>query len=477
MKTFFIANLMAFSFYVAGAQATNTFTIEQLKKPDTVLPVSSFDKILKGLILSDVNLTSAEVQKNNIQVPFDIVAKSKISDSLVDMGYHPFFNGMYHAYADHRPFVISPDMIWLLISQGFAMHVISNSERLRKQFVNFSGKETLFIKDNRISLNDPNSPWEKVFPQFTAQIAAHTNRELVKTLTSNFSTTTLASQVASQITIMDAMKPYFNFYMLYISCGIPSITLEGTTADWQKVLHKADNLRKYNIGWWIDSLEPILHQFINASEGKIDIAFWKDMFKYHDLKVPCGRAGTIDGWIVKFFPYDKDGKRTNLKTLSGSGQLPKEIVKVPLYYIVNSADGSISKTPLELWAGFVGLKQDSVDFSLRPEIGWMIRKKDVNGKEFKEKLTNSQYSGLRIRVNTIPKALLMARKINSLEIFFTDSIHIPHEMQHIIIGKLLLHGKISHTEAMKIDRLFPNSMLLINGKLQQTKAWPGGGTR
>lgn len=46
---------------------------------------------------------------------------------------------MYQAYADHRPFVLSPDMIWLLISQGFARHINANQESMRNELVDFSG--------------------------------------------------------------------------------------------------------------------------------------------------------------------------------------------------------------------------------------------------------------------------------------------------------------------------------------------------
>lgn len=469
------AILALFLTLAAYGQRGRSFSIEQLKKPDKVLAVTSFEKILDHLILSDVDLSPSEVAKNDLHIPFDIVAESPVADSLVDLGYHPFFNGMYHAYADHRPFVISPDMIWLLISQGFAMHVISHAESLRKQFLGFSAKQTLVVQDNRIRLDDPNSPWEDVFSRFNKQIATYTGEPLIKTLTSDFSTSTPASRIASQITIMDAMKPYFDFYVLYISCGIPSITLEGTPRDWQKVLDKANALSKYDLAWWTDSLKPILQQFISVSKGeKPDVAFWKDMFKYHENKVSCGRTTTIDGWIVKFFPYDKDGKRTNLKTLYGSAQLPKEIVKVPLYYASASAKGSITTTPLELWAGFVGLKQDTASFSLKPVMGWMVKRKDINEEALKEKLTKGRFSGLRIRVKEIPKALLAAKRISSLEIFFTDSIHIPAEMQNIAIDKLMLHGKISPGQAENLSRLFPNSLLLINGKFQKTKAWPGG---
>lgn len=56
---------------------------------------------------------------------------------------------MYQAYADHRPFVLSPDMIWLLISQGFARHINANQESMRNELVDFSGKLSLIIREDK----------------------------------------------------------------------------------------------------------------------------------------------------------------------------------------------------------------------------------------------------------------------------------------------------------------------------------------
>lgn len=469
MKPFFLTILFLMAFLTLTAQVSHKIRVEKLKKPTAPLAVSSYDTILKNLILLDVNFSSVEVKRKGLNIPYNIIAQSKMSDSLVKLGYHPFFDGMYRAYADHRPFVLSPDMIWLLISQGFAMHVISNAEKLRNKFVFFSGKTALIVPGNDIRIEDPNSHWEKIFPAFTAQIAEHTNKDLITTLTSDFSTTTPASKIASQITIMDAMKSYFNFYVMRIACGIPSITLQGTTKDWQKVYDKAESLKKYDLDWWIDTLEPVLHKFINASKGEVDKAFWKNMFKHHDGKT-CGSPGTIDGWIVKFFPYDKDGKRTSLETLSSSDQLPKEIVKVPLNYVVNNSDGSTNNTPLELWAGFVGLKQNKADFTLSPQIGWMIRKQDTNNLAFSEKVTDNQFSGLKIRVDKVPDALLKLKKILFLQISFTDSIRIPDEMKEINIETLRLNGKIDSTEINRLEKLFTNTRLYINDKFHDSRA-------
>lgn len=85
------------------------------------------------------------------------------------------------------------------------------------------------------------------------------------------------------------------------------------------------------------------------------------MFKYHSQE-KYGAPKIIDGWIVKFFPYDKNDKPNNLNELKGSNNLPEEIVKVDLKNIEVSGD-STKTTPLELWAGFIGLEQNSKDFT------------------------------------------------------------------------------------------------------------------
>lgn len=112
---------------------------------------------------------SKEVEKQEKNPPFNIIAKSEAPDSLVSYRYHSFFQGMYQAYADHRPFVLSPDMIWLLISQGFARHINANQEAMRDYIVDFSGKQSLIVKTDK-QLEDPTLSWNEIFPQFTEQI-------------------------------------------------------------------------------------------------------------------------------------------------------------------------------------------------------------------------------------------------------------------------------------------------------------------
>ena len=446
------------------AQNGITFQVESLSKPEKHLYMLPSKDIYEELILSDINMNPYRIKKEGIDFPFNIIAKSQLPDSMIFFGYHSFFNGMYRAYADHRPFVLSPDMIWLLISQGFARHLNANPEKLRHHFVDFSGKVSLIVKTDEITLDNPNSPWEKVFPEFTKQIAKHTGSEIIDLLSSDFTTTTPVEKVASEITIMEAMKPYFEFIVIRISCGIPEITLQGTPDDWQKILDKTKQLRKYDLEWWVDELEPLLEEFVKASKGEINREFWINIFKYHTQE-KYGAPNIVDGWIVKIFPYDKNGKRNNLKELKGQGgTLPEEIVKVDLKYI-DSETGI--ETPLELWAGFIGLEQNKETFALTPKIAWMICKKDIDNIGLKRKLESdnkNKAEGIDIRVKEFPNELLSLKEIENIKIAFLNEITIPDEFANVKVKNLKLSGKITDAEIERIIKMFPNSSIAINGK-------------
>lgn len=437
--------------------------IEDLSKPEKLLFSNPPDRIYKNLILKDVGLYPYEVEKDKIDFPYNILAKSEMPDSLVNFGYNSFFQGMFYAYAEHRPFVLSPDMVWLLINQGFAQHVKVNKESLRNKFVDFNGKKSLVVKSNTLKLNSPASEWEKIFPQFKEQIAKNTKGDLVDILSADFSTTTPVEKVATDITIMKSVEPYFEFIIIYMACGIPEVTLKGTPEDWQKVLDKTRQLAKYDLKWWTKELEPVLEEIVKTSKGDVDKVFWRNMFKYHSKK-EYGAPKIVDGWIVKFFPYDKNGNRNNLKEISMKTKLPEEIVKVDLTYLKLKESGETEKIPLELWAGFMGLEQNKENFTLTPKIGWLVRKKDVDKEGLSKKFNLNKDYGISIRIDEVPKQILDLDRVERLELAFRDRIDIPDELAKVKITELVLSGKIDNTEIKRIKKLFPNTHLKINQK-------------
>ena len=194
-----------------------------------------------------------------------IIAKSFGDDEwfYVVKGKDVFFQTMVRAYAEHRPLVLSPDMVWLLISQGFARYVNAHSEELRDQIVSHTEKMDLVIETNEDLLHG-NPDWEKLIADFAAQIDEYTKDDIAKIITADFTTTGVTERITSQVTLMETVKTYFDYIIHYIGCGIPNITLTGTPEDWQKVLEKTQQLEKYGMSDWIKSLTPILTEFVNA---------------------------------------------------------------------------------------------------------------------------------------------------------------------------------------------------------------------
>lgn len=62
-----------------------------------------------------------------------ILGKSDFPQTLVDGTHHGFLQAIYFAYSDHRPFVISPESMWLLILQAFSAHINSNPKNFSRK--------------------------------------------------------------------------------------------------------------------------------------------------------------------------------------------------------------------------------------------------------------------------------------------------------------------------------------------------------
>ena len=179
-----------------------------------------------------------------------------------------FVGAVHTAYDQHYPLVLSPDMIWQCVAQGFAIHVNKNTEKLRHMFVENEGKTKIIVERNRsYSRGNPDNDWEGVFGDFSEEIRKNVGDEIHSLLTPEFSTTGPVERAAAQIVLMDAFKEYFE-YELHTLCGIPEITLEGTVDDWKKLREKTLSLAKFDLKWWTDAVEPILDEFVSSF-------FWK----------------------------------------------------------------------------------------------------------------------------------------------------------------------------------------------------------
>ena len=63
--------------------------------------------------------------------------------SLVDADDNAFFSMVCLAYAQHRPIVLSPDIMWIIICNGYSQYVNRDPEKFRQYLVNHNDKVKL----------------------------------------------------------------------------------------------------------------------------------------------------------------------------------------------------------------------------------------------------------------------------------------------------------------------------------------------
>lgn len=296
-------------------------------------------------------------------------------DTVVkDVHYQPLLAAVYMAFSQHRPLVLTPDVVWITIAQGVAHHMAIHGERLRSRLVAHRGKLDLAFECRDWVDKSPENPWPEAFASWAGQIRDHVGPPMHDVLVCDFSTTGAVERAASQIVLMDVFERYFH-YVAYCICGIPAVTLEGSPADWHRLADKAVGLREFELDWWLEHLLPICEQFVRASRGEVDLGHWQGICK---LREDYG-GDIINGWVGKLFPYLREftgGPCTWRNPIFETGEgfqtwvAPPGLSRVPLTW----RDGTTGRErPMEAIGGLLGVTQDPQTLALRPKVGWAVR--------------------------------------------------------------------------------------------------------
>lgn len=310
----------------------------------------------------------------------EILTCSFAGDSLSSSREDVLYEMLMDAWRLHKPVVLSPDAVWLVIAQGLSYHINAHPEEYRDLLVQHQGKELLSVQSQKEILTEQ-ADWYDIIEGFVSEIGKKTSAAITPSLIADFTTTGREERLVSAVTLMDVVKPFFDYEVFYIACGIPFVTLTGTPDDWRKLLDKTQTLRNFGLAWWADDLEPILSECIKASEGNPDISFWKDMVmksRPGNIQGPtCSRRKIkkteFDGWFLKLFPFNSYGERHGKTTIDQA--MLRETVCVPFKYVVKDAAGGIlSESEMEIVAGIVGYVEDKNTHALSPRIGWFVRK-------------------------------------------------------------------------------------------------------
>lgn len=211
-------------------------------------------------------------------------------------------------------------------------------------------------------------------------------------------------------------------------------------------------------------LEPILTEFVRAAEGNPKQSFWQGIVKKHRVDqltwggCMSSEPTELDGWLLKFF-LDKDGQ--TLENVPTTADMPSERVRVGFKYrIIDPAQGTvISETPMELWAGFIGVEEDTITNTLTPKIGWLVRQVESDNEVLNEMKKQDGYHGIELRVKEVPEVLSRMEHIKRLTLVFTDEVVLPDWFYRLSIDNLRIYGKMSDELKARIRKSFPNAKL------------------
>lgn len=432
-----------------------TFVVDEGLEPIEGKRILMDGKTLAKQILSPYEFPG---ELNIVATSFADERNLRYIGNLKDM----FFRTVVKAYSNHQSLVLSPDMIWLLISQGFARYVNAHPEELRPQLVEHDGKMDLVVITPEELLTG-NPDWEKIMGDFSDSIQKYTKGDIAKTITADFTTTTPVTRIASEITLMESVKSYFEYVVMYLACGIPSVTLQGTPEDWQLVLDKAKRLKPYGLTEWIEELEPILTEFVRTAEGRPDQLFWQRMVK--EVRLPRLKGGgcssdkptELDGWVLKLFPNEQG---VTLDKIPHTRDMPADHVRVDFkYLIVAPGTGEVLReTPMELWAGFIGAEEDTIANTLMPKIGWLVR---INDEEstLNDLQKKNEKGAIRLRIKEVPTVLAQLGRIKRLILDFTGKVVLPTWMDKLTIENLTISGKMTEEEKAEIQKRFPKAVI------------------
>ncbi|MEN9360669.1 MAG: hypothetical protein RL095_2204 [Verrucomicrobiota bacterium] len=292
-----------------------------------------------------------------------------------------FVQAAHLSFAEHRPLVLTPDCIWLLINQMAARRILAAPEECRAALTRnpqSAGKEELIVRRDNFILGSPNNDWRGVFAEFESKIEERCPKpSFVSDFSHPFSSSSVDTVAARRVTLMKGFSAYYT-YTVATLCGIPEIRLEGKPEDWDWIRDHVDDLKLLKMDAQVAVLKPILEQFCAASRGQVDPAFWQSFYKFESES----GGPFITGWImvflrdeISFFAHLREEK------IDWRSSLQKHRIafaSVPRGDVVQDFkwDYLGKELKMQFRAGFLGVSQDGI--TLRPEISWLTQHRRVD---------------------------------------------------------------------------------------------------
>jgi hypothetical protein len=243
--------------------------------------------------------------------PVTIVLSSLRNVTAAD-GLRPaknsFLEGAIEAWAHHQHLVVRPESVWysILVQMNFYMTLHADDKEVRGTFVNHQGKQEIQVRGPSLA---------NIIPLFQYEIQKRVKTPwLLDWIQPKFSTSTAEDDVTANVLFMGLMQAYFT-YTAHVSCGMPSVTLEGTRADWARLHAKLDRLQTFGKepAAYAARLRPVLARFVRTFDDPThpDIRlFWTQIVSMQKTAGGvCGQppVNLAGGWITAFQYWDAKG--------------------------------------------------------------------------------------------------------------------------------------------------------------------------
>lgn len=232
----------------------------------------------------------------------EFVAHSTTTQPILKSQYdNGLVGGLLQAYNGHYDIVLRPENFWIAVLTQFSNYVNANAEALRSKLVSHAGTKELTVEGLLVS---------GMVLDLTTQIASNLkDAAIVDWVMPDFTTTTPSDRVVCGVTLMATMQQYFSYKMCCM-CGIPSVTLQGTTADYAHLARKVDRLLDFDNGSgimkkWHELLQPIFAELVRASQGQHNPEFWSRVCSHHS---EGSGSSYLSGWVTAFCCFSDRGK-------------------------------------------------------------------------------------------------------------------------------------------------------------------------
>ena len=394
-----IVSLLIFSlFLIACSSYTQQEVRVESKSPDSVELVEKEGPGIE-FKLANVELAKSLLPDTNYNLAVEARVNKKVFVSSAETGERltPIYNNgflqtVHSAYAEHRPLVISPDAVWLLIEQGFSIHINQHYKKYENVVLKKNRPKEIRVREDSLVNGNPKY-WTAAIDAMAGDVENYVHDSIAKIFVPQFSTSTKKEITAFQITLLETFKKSFD-YAMESGCGIPSIKLRGNRSDWKKIDSLLEKVKQYDLQVWGSNLQQVIGEFINVYDGKINAEFWNTIYKdYSEYNVQY-----VSGWVLKFFPYVKslehvekdggyyktynyvpnqfiDGEDYRLSVLT-TEDFPEGIAEVDFVW-----DNYGKKMKMKMYSGFVGIRQNDSTKAIETEIGWAVCEADSKVEE------------------------------------------------------------------------------------------------